>query len=110
MENAGDDIGSTSHATETPTGLMNLSQANAFRYRDYVVEALDADLPFNQFIHEQLAGDLLNTSDTSRTSQRLTATGFLVIGAKMLAEDDPVKMQWTSSTSNSTPWAKPSWV
>lgn len=70
----------------------NLSQANAFRYRDYVVDALNADLPFDTFIHEQLAGDLLG-GDDARATQRLTATGFLVIGAKMLAEDDPLKMQ-----------------
>jgi cytochrome c553 len=72
----------------------NLAYANAFRYRDYVVQSLNADKPFDQFLHEQLAGDLLPT--TGRVEdllERTVATGFLSLGAKMLAEDDPVKMQ-----------------
>ena len=72
----------------------NLAYANAFRYRDYVVRAMNRDLPFDQFVREQLAGDLLADSPSaSLTTDRLTATGFLGLGAKMLAEDDPVKMQ-----------------
>ncbi|MFO1094155.1 MAG: DUF1549 domain-containing protein [Planctomycetaceae bacterium] len=77
----------------------NLSQAHAYRYRDYVIAALNADKPYDVFIHEQLAGDLLNadpataTTDVELAVQRVVATGFLSLGAKMLAEDDPVKMQ-----------------
>ena len=72
----------------------NLAYANAFRYRDYVVHALNADKPFDQFLHEQLAGDLLPpTGRVDDQLERTIATGFLSLGAKMLAEDDPVKMQ-----------------
>ena len=77
----------------------NLAYGHAFRYRDYVVSALNADIPYDRFVQEQLAGDLLNsdpataTTDVSLASERLVATGFLSLGAKMLAEDDPVKMQ-----------------
>ena len=72
----------------------NLAFAHAWRYRDYVVRAFNADLPFDQFLREQIAGDLLPpTGDRPRDVDRLTATGFLVIGPKMLAEDDPVKME-----------------
>ena len=42
---------------------------------------------------EQLAGDLLPASDDATQFEHWTATGFLSLGAKMLAEDDPVKMQ-----------------
>jgi len=72
----------------------NLVYKNAFRYRDYVIKAFNDDKPYDQFVHEQLAGDLLPPSDDLETMyERWTATGFLSLGAKMLAEDDPVKMQ-----------------
>ena len=72
----------------------NLAHANAFRYRDYVVDSFNRDKTYDQFVAEQLAGDLLPESETtSPLSERITATGFLSIGAKMLAEDDPLKMQ-----------------
>jgi hypothetical protein len=67
----------------------NLVQANAWRYRDYVIRSFNADKPFDQFTREQLAGDLL----PGNGFDRLIATGFLSLGPKMLAEDDPVKME-----------------
>lgn len=72
----------------------NLVYKNAFRYRDYIVAAFNADKPYNEFVQEQLAGDLLApTGDLKKQFERWTATGFLSLGAKMLAEDDPMKMQ-----------------
>ncbi|MFM8580148.1 MAG: DUF1549 domain-containing protein, partial [Planctomycetaceae bacterium] len=72
----------------------NLAYANAWRYRDWVVSAFNADLPYDQFVHAQLAGDLLPPADDPHEQlARRVATGFLSLGAKMLAEDDPVKMQ-----------------
>jgi hypothetical protein len=71
----------------------NLAFANAWRYRDYVVDAFNADLPYDQFLAEQIAGDLLPPGDDEALRRRLVATGFLSLGAKMLAEDDPVKME-----------------
>ena len=72
----------------------NLVYRNAYRYRDYVIQAFNKDKPYDQFLKEQLAGDLLpETSDLATTFERWTATGFLSLGAKMLAEDDPAKME-----------------
>ncbi len=72
----------------------NLSYANAWRYRDYVIDAFNTDRPWARFVQEQVAGDLLPPPDDDPNDlSRLTATGFLAIGPKMLAEDDPVKMQ-----------------
>ena len=72
----------------------NLVYKNAFRYRDYVIAAFNKDKPYDQFVHEQLAGDLLSgPAGLETTFERWTATGFLSLGAKMLAEDDPVKME-----------------
>jgi len=72
----------------------NLVYRNAFRYRDYVIQAFNKDKPYDQFVREQLAGDLLpDAPDLQTTFERWTATGFLSLGAKMLAEDDPAKME-----------------
>jgi hypothetical protein len=72
----------------------NLVYKNAFRYRDYVIQAFNKDKPYDRFIQEQLAGDLLPPAPELATMyERWTATGFLSLGAKMLAEDDPVKME-----------------
>lgn len=66
----------------------NIAYGNAWRYRDYVVDAMNQDKPFNRFIEEQIAGDLL--PDSNRES--ITATGYLVLGAKVLAEPDREKL------------------
>jgi hypothetical protein len=72
----------------------NLVYKNAFRYRDYVIAAFNKDKPYDQFVKEQLAGDLVPASDDLKVMyERWTATGFLSLGAKMLAEDDPKKME-----------------
>lgn len=61
---------------------------DAWRYRDYVVENFNADRPFNQFIMEQVAGDLLPASGWQETRRHLTATAFLAIGNNNLEEQD----------------------
>ncbi len=71
----------------------NLAMGHAWRYRDYVIDAFNKDKPYDQFVKEQLAGDLLPPGNPDRSAEHLTATGFLCIGPKMLAEDDPVKME-----------------
>ena len=67
----------------------NLAYGNAWRYRDYVVDAFNRDKPFNRFLIEQLAGDLMKDSDQATK----TATGFLQLGAKVLAEPDRDKLE-----------------
>jgi hypothetical protein len=71
----------------------NLTQANAWRYRDYVINAFNQDKPYDRFVREQLAGDLLPAPDEATGIEQVVATGYLALGPKMLAEDDPVKMQ-----------------
>ena len=69
----------------------NKAMAEAWRYRDYVVDAFNADLPFDRFVREQIAGDLLPGTEEERI-RATVATGFLVLGPKRLAEQDKDKM------------------
>ena len=52
--------------------------ANAWRYRDWVVDAFNSDMPYNQFVKAQIAGDLMPNTDGSFSN--LIATGMYVIG------------------------------
>lgn len=71
----------------------NVAHGNAWRYRDYVVSAFNRDLPFDRFLREQLAGDLLGPDDAPDRDARVIATGFLALGPKVLAEVDESKME-----------------
>lgn len=64
----------------------NLAFPHAWRYRDYVIDAVNADVPFDRFITEQVAGDLLPAKDDAERARLLIATGFLAIGPKGLNE------------------------
>lgn len=64
----------------------NISFPYAFRYRDYVVDAVTADIPYDRFIIEQIAGDLLPYHSETERARLLIATGFLAIGPKNLDE------------------------
>jgi len=71
----------------------NVAHGNAWRYRDYVIAAFNLDKPFDEFVVEQLAGDLLPVSQRDQIQHaRLVATGFLTLGPKVLAEGDEDKM------------------
>ncbi len=64
----------------------NLAYPHAWRYRDWVIDAVNADQPYDQFLTEQIAGDLLSAKDDAERARRLIATGFLAFGAKGLNE------------------------
>ena len=61
---------------------------HAWRYRDYVVKAFNHDKPFDRFVQEQIAGDLLDP----KNPDAIVATGFLALGPKPLAQQDRVQM------------------
>lgn len=65
---------------------FNAPFPNAYRYRDYVIAAFNNDKPYNQFIREQIAGDLLPTKSIEEQHEKWIATGFLVLGPKALNE------------------------
>ncbi|MCB1275928.1 PSD1 and planctomycete cytochrome C domain-containing protein [Prosthecobacter sp.] len=70
----------------------NIALGTAWRYRDYVVKSFNADKPFDQLLIEQLAGDLMQAKDIPARQEHVTATAFLNLGAKVLAEPDKDKL------------------
>ncbi|GAB4456837.1 MAG: hypothetical protein OHK0029_15430 [Armatimonadaceae bacterium] len=70
----------------------NLAHGNAYLYRDWVIEAHNRDLPYDEFIRQQIAGDLMPTQDEDERNRRLIATGYLTLGPKVLAEQDKPKL------------------
>ncbi|WP_437191512.1 DUF1553 domain-containing protein [Planctomicrobium sp. SH527] len=77
----------------------NVVHIDAWKYRDYVVSSFNADKPFDRFVTEQLAGDILHKQKvdagtaTDDDLYLLIATGYMSVGAKVLAEPDPMKME-----------------
>lgn len=67
----------------------NLVYLNAWRYRDWVIQSMNQDKPVDRFMQEQIAGDLMPDAG----DDGVVATGYLALGAKMLAEDDPQKQE-----------------
>ena len=65
---------------ESSGGGRSFMFPDAWRFRDYVVNATNADKPLDRFIIEQLAGDLLPASSPTQRAELLTAAGFLTLG------------------------------
>jgi cytochrome c553 len=66
---------------------------HAWRYRDWVIDAFNADKPYDQFIQQQIAGDLLPVQTDQQWTDNLIATGFLALGPKTLVERNPRQFQ-----------------
>lgn len=74
---------------ETTANDANAVMRYAWKYRNYVIDAFNRDLPYDRFLVEQLAGDLLPPTDSIETNtRRIIATGYLMVGPKALAETD----------------------
>ena len=55
----------------------------AWRYRNYVIDSFNADKPYDEFLREQIAGDILATQGPpDRYAERVTATGYLAISRR----------------------------
>ena len=65
---------------ESTGKARNLPLRYAWRYRDYVIDAFNEGKPYNRFIVEQLAGDLLPAKDPAEHDRLVVATGFLALG------------------------------
>ena len=73
------------------SGSRNTPYPHAWRYRNYVIDSFNDDTPYDQFITEQIAGDLLTVKTDEQWRENLIATGFLAIGLKHQDEKNPRK-------------------
>jgi cytochrome c553 len=67
---------------ESTGSARNLPFPHAWRYRDYVIDAFNNDKPYDEFLREQIAGDLLPSGTPQEKAEHLIATGFLAVGVK----------------------------
>ena len=79
---------------------------NAFRYRDYVIRAFNADLPYDQFVIEQIAGDLLEiaAAASGRRLQRVDPRDRLLLPRRgdPFARSTSARSKCGGSTTRST--------
>ena len=64
----------------------NITFPHAWRYRDYVIKSFNEDKPYDRFVQEQIAGDLLRSGSLEERAELMVATGFLAMGPKSLNE------------------------
>src|SRR5579883_306471 len=65
----------------------------AWRYRDYVIDSFNRDVPFDRFVREQIAGDLLPAASPAERSRQLVATTYLMLGNTNLEEQDKAALR-----------------
>jgi uncharacterized protein DUF1553/uncharacterized protein DUF1549 len=65
----------------------------AWRYRDYVINAFNEDLPYDEFLKEQIAGDLLPSANLAERQRKLVATTFLALGNTNFEEQDKKQLE-----------------
>ncbi len=65
----------------------NALYPHAWRYRNYVIDSFNTDKPYDRFIQEQIAGDLIDAKSDQKKTELQIATGFLAIGSKSLSSN-----------------------
>lgn len=71
----------------------NVPYPHAWRYRDWVIAAFNRDMPYDEFLKAQLAGDLLAHSGPADQAHKIIATGFLALGPKAFNTRDRRQFQ-----------------
>lgn len=73
--------------TKGPIPFEETAYPWAYTYRDYVIKSLNEDKPYEQFVMEQLAADLLKKDSLNALDEidpRLAAMGFLTVGSRFM--------------------------
>jgi Protein of unknown function (DUF1553)/Protein of unknown function (DUF1549)/Planctomycete cytochrome C len=81
---------------ESSGGGRTLLFKDAWRYRDWVIAAVNADLPYDRFVVPQLAGDLLaaEATDPAAVGADLVASGFLALGPTNYEEQEKAQLRF----------------
>lgn len=66
--------------------VWNAPFTYAWRYRDWVIDSLNADKPYSHFVAEQIAGDLLPATTVLQKRDQIVGTGMLALGSVNLQE------------------------
>jgi len=94
------------HYADTAGETADLPVPDAWRYRNYVIAAINADKPYDRFLREQVAGDLLARdlpadAPPGRFAELVTATGYLAVARRFgfeIAKDHPLTIDDTIDT------------
>ncbi len=65
----------------------------AWRYRDYAIDSFNRDVPYDRFVKEQIAGDLLPAKTTEDKARQIVATTYLMLGNTNLEEQDKKQLR-----------------
>jgi hypothetical protein len=71
----------------------------AYKYRNYVIDAFNRDLPYDEFVREQIAGDLLPSSSEPDHWRKTIATGYLAI-ARRGGDDEDKTLVYSDAVDN----------
>ena len=79
---------------ESSGGGRTLLYKDAWRYRDYVIDAMNTGVPYDQFLREQLAGDLMPHRGIEEERRHRAATAFLALGPTNYEEQDKQQLRF----------------
>ena len=82
----------TSYADSLGQG-RRIPAREAWRYRDYVINAFNSDKPYDRFVQEQISGDVLPWKTDDQRREQVVATGFLAIGPWAVVDADKEKLR-----------------
>ena len=74
-----------------PKGRGYMPFEGAYRYRDWVIEAFNQDVPYDQFVKMQLAGDQMPAKTVEQRDANLTATTYLGAGPWVWDQAEPIQ-------------------
>jgi hypothetical protein len=85
---------------------QNILYSQAWRYRNWVIAAFQRDLPYPEFLQQQLAGDLLPASNPTERAEKLIATGYLAVGPKSHNERVPLQFRLDVADEQIDAWTQ----